>query len=99
MISPEAGLRCAGACEVRSPRWVIHHAELRIGNSVLEVGEAHGPYQPMLATFYMYVPDVDAVYRRALTAGAKSIQEPADQPYDRDAGVTDALSVVHRHDH
>jgi uncharacterized glyoxalase superfamily protein PhnB len=69
---------------------VIRHATLRIGNSAIEMGEAHGPYQPMPTNFYMYVPDVDAVYRTALAAGASSLNEPADQPYgDRTAGVTD----------
>jgi uncharacterized glyoxalase superfamily protein PhnB len=44
----------------------------------------------MASMFYLYVPDVDALYRRALAAGAKSLAEPADQPYgDRVAGVTD----------
>ncbi|HEX8837628.1 MAG TPA: VOC family protein [Candidatus Acidoferrum sp.] len=71
---------------------VIHHAEIRVGDSVVEMGEAHGPYQPMQSMFYLYVPDADSVYRRALAAGAKSVQEPADQPYgDRNAAVLDAL--------
>jgi PhnB protein len=75
-----------------SPDGVVQHAEIRVGDAVLEMGEAHGPYQPMQSMFYLYVPNVDAVYRKALAAGAKSIQEPADQPYgDRNAGVVDAL--------
>jgi PhnB protein len=73
-----------------APDGVIHHLMLKIGTSYMEMGEAHGPYQPMQSMFYMYVPDCDAVYQRALAAGAKSIQEPADQPYgDRTSGVTD----------
>lgn len=44
----------------------------------------------MPTRFYLYVPDVDATYHRALQAGAISISEPADQPYgDRLAGVAD----------
>jgi PhnB protein len=85
--------RAFGAQELAkyaSPDGVVHHAEIRVGDSVVEMGEAHGPYQPMQSMFYLYVPDCDAVYRRALAAGAKSIQEPADQPYgDRTSGVTD----------
>ena len=85
--------RAFGAQELgkyASPDGVVHHAELRVGDAVVEMGEAHGAYKPMQSMFYMYVPDCDAVYRRALAAGAKSIQEPADQPYgDRSAGVTD----------
>jgi PhnB protein len=75
-----------------SPDGVIHHLMLKIGTSYMEMGEAHGPYQPMQSMFYMYVPDCDAVYRRALAAGAKSMQEPADQPYgDRTSAVADAF--------
>lgn len=87
--------RAFGAQELAkyaSPDGVVHHAEIRVGDSVVEMGEANGPYQPMQSMFYMYVPDCDAVYKRALAAGAKSIQEPADQPYgDRNAGVTDSF--------
>jgi len=46
----------------------------------------------MPAQFYLYVPDADAAYRRALEAGAVSVTEPADQPYgDRNAGVKDVF--------
>ncbi|MGC2172154.1 MAG: VOC family protein [Candidatus Sulfotelmatobacter sp.] len=87
--------RAFGAREIAkyaSPDGVIHHAEIRVGDAVVEMGEAHGPYQPMQSMFYMYVPDCDAVYRRALAAGAKSLQEPADQFYgDRTAAVNDAF--------
>ncbi len=85
--------RAFGAQELgkyASPDGIVHHAEIRVGDSVVEMGEAHGPYQPMQSMFYVYVPDCDAVYKRALAAGAKSIQEPADQPYgDRTSGVSD----------
>lgn len=75
-----------------SPDGVVHHAVVKIGDSVLEMGEAHGKYEPMEAMFYLYVPDMDAVYRQALAAGATSFQEPTDQPYgDRNAGVKDAF--------
>jgi len=75
-----------------SPDGVVNHAEIRVGDSVVEMGEAHGKYQPMQSMFYVYVPDCDAVYHRALAAGAKSIQELTDHPYgDRSGGVTDAF--------
>ena len=87
--------RAFGAQEVAkyaSPDGVVHHAVVQVGDSVVEMGEAHGKYTPMEAMFYIYVPDMDAVYRRALTAGATSFQEPTDQPYgDRNAGVKDAF--------
>lgn len=87
--------RAFGAEEVAkyaSPDGVVNHAVIRVGDSVLEMGEAHDKYQPMPAMFYLYVPDMESVYRRALAAGAKSFQEPTDQPYgDRNAGVADAF--------
>lgn len=73
-----------------TPQGVIQHVTMKMGDSYLEMGEAHGPYQPMQSMFYLYVPNVDALYKRALEAGATSISEPADQPYgDRNGGVRD----------
>lgn len=74
----------------QSPDGVVHHAQVRIGDSFIGMGEAHGPYQPTPCTLHLYVPDTDSAYERALAAGAESIQAPADQPYgDRSAGVKD----------
>jgi uncharacterized glyoxalase superfamily protein PhnB len=74
----------------QSPDGVVHHAQVRIGDSLIGMGDAHGPYQPMPCTLHLYVPDADAAYERALRAGATSIQPPADQPYgDRSGGVQD----------
>ena len=43
-----------------------------------------------LNALHVYVPDADAVYRRALEAGAESLYEPEDKPYgERNAGVKD----------
>jgi len=87
--------RAFGAQEVAkyaSPDGVVHHAVVHVGDSVIEMGEAHGKYETMEAMFYLYVPDMEGVYRQALAAGATSFQEPTDQPYgDRNAGVKDAF--------
>lgn len=69
------------------------HAEVRIGNSMVMIGGG-GAWkgEPSPATLYLYIDDVDAVYTRALQAGATSISEPADQPYgDRLAGMKDSF--------
>ncbi len=72
------------------PEGTVVHAKVRLGNSILEMGEAHGEYQPMPSMFYMYVNNVDAAYERAIQVGAKSLSAPADQPYgDRNAAVED----------
>jgi PhnB protein len=68
----------------------IAHAELRIGNSIVELGEARTEYPAMPVALHYYVADVDAVYAKALEAGATSIMAPADHPYgERGAGVKD----------
>jgi uncharacterized glyoxalase superfamily protein PhnB len=73
-----------------SPDGVVQHAVIRMGDTMVEMGEAHGKYETMEAMFYVYVPNVDDVYRRAVAAGATSFQEPTEQPYgDRNAGVKD----------
>jgi len=68
--------RAFGAREIgkyASPEGVVHHAEIRVGDSVVEMGEAQGKYPPMPTMFYLYVPDCDTTYQRALQAGATSI--------------------------
>jgi PhnB protein len=75
---------------MRRPDGTIQHAEVRIGDSVVMLGEANGRWTPRPSTLYLYVNDTDATYRRALEAGAASLMEPANQFYgDRNAGVQD----------
>jgi PhnB protein len=75
-----------------TPDGVIQHVTMKIGSSYVEMGEAQGPYQPMQSMFYLYVPNCDDVYRRAVAAGGKSIMEPTDHPYgDRSGAVQDAF--------
>jgi len=74
------------------PGGVIGHAEVKIGDSPIMMGEPdpNGPYAPRPCNLYLYVPDVDAVYARAIAAGGKSLREPTDEFYgDRGAGVED----------
>jgi uncharacterized glyoxalase superfamily protein PhnB len=68
----------------------VMHAQVRIGDSVVMMGEPRGDWQPIPGSLYLYVHDTDATYRRALAAGGTSLMEPADQFYgDRNAGVKD----------
>lgn len=71
----------------------IMHAEVKIGNSIVMMGEPQGEFKsmPMPSMLYVYVNDVDDAYKRALQAGATSVMAPADQFYgDRNGGVKDA---------
>ncbi len=71
-------------------------AEMRIGDSVIMVSEA-GEREIFPGFLYIYVDDADAVYRRALGAGAISVEEPWDTPYgDRRATVRDAFRNLYQ---
>jgi uncharacterized glyoxalase superfamily protein PhnB len=64
-------------------------AQMRIGDSMVMVS-ATGPRRATSAFLHLYVEDADAVYRRAMDAGAQSLEEPLDVPYgDRRAMVKD----------
>ena len=64
-------------------------AQLRIGDSLVMVSES-GPREATEAFLYLYVEDADATYRRAIAAGATSLEAPDDMPYgDRRAMVRD----------
>src|SRR5687768_1762356 len=74
---------------------MIMHAKVQIGDSVIELGEARYPTQPLPSAIYLYVDDVDATYEQALNAGGISMLEPTDQPYgDRSAWVKDPFDNV-----
>jgi len=85
--------RAFGAQELlahRGPDGVIQHAEVKIGDSIVMMGQGGSEYTPRPSTIYLYVPEVDSVYQAALSAGGKSLREPADQFYgDRNASVED----------
>ncbi len=69
----------------------VLHAAIRIGDSVIEMGEASEESPPRPGSLHMYVKDADAVYAHALAAGATSLREPADQFYrHREASTMDA---------
>jgi PhnB protein len=68
------------------------HCELRIGDSMLMLGGGipgvthGGPFSPRLMGLHVYVGDADAVFQRAIDAGAESLGAPADRPYGERAG-------------
>ncbi len=62
----------------------IMHAECRIGDTVLMMGEADGP--PV--TLHVYVDDPDAAFDRAVAAGAEVIEAMTEKgDGDRRGGV------------
>jgi uncharacterized glyoxalase superfamily protein PhnB len=68
-----------GAERLRSypnPDGSLAHAEVRVGDTVVMLSDGSGGWPPLPCHVHVYVEDVDAVYRRALEAGAEPIQPP-----------------------
>ncbi len=69
-------------------------AIVTIGDSKLMISDA-GVRAPAPAFLYVYVADADATHRRAVDAGARSIEPPFDTPYgDRRAMIEDRWGNV-----
>lgn len=69
----------------------LMHAEVRIEDTVVMLADAGGDWPSIPANVHIYVADVDATYRRALEAGATSVQEPVKkEDEDKRGGVKDA---------
>jgi PhnB protein len=72
------------------PDGTIAHAEIEIGGSVIMIGDENWPggHEPSPTTLggspvalFVYVEDVDYVFKRALETGAVAVQEPEDHFY------------------
>ena len=81
-------------CE-RTPTGAVMHAEIRIGDSLIMIGQASEQWKALGAALYVWIPNVDEVYAKALNAGATSQSAPEDKPYGhRNAGVVDANGIT-----
>ncbi len=97
LIVPEAGrlidfmVSAFGAKEqfrVQRPGGnLIMHAEVKIGDSVIEMADANPQFPPTPATLIVRVDDVDAAFRRAVEAGATVIEPVANQESGARGGV------------
>ena len=74
------------------PDGSLMHAEVAVGNGVIETADANQQFPPLPMEIHHYVDNADSTYARALEAGATSLYSPMDQPYgDREGGVKDAF--------
>lgn len=73
-----------------NPDGSIMHAEVQIDDTVVMIADGSEQFPAFPIWMHVYVPDVDATYRRALEAGGISVQEPQQQgDPDRRGGVKD----------
>lgn len=87
--------RVFGAAELRrfsDDGGKVRHAEVRIDDTVIMIADPVPPDWPSVESHvHVYVPDVDDTYRRALAAGATSVQEPVQKgDEDKRGGIKDA---------
>lgn len=68
---------------------MIGHCEARISGGTIMFSQSRDQWKPATGNMFVYVPDADSVYRKALDAGAASVMEMADQDYGRSGGFTD----------
>ena len=74
------------------PTGRIVHAEVTLGDSIVQLSDAIGDWKSVQVPLLLYVTDTDSTYRRGLEAGATSLREPMDAFYgNRTAGVKDSL--------
>ena len=66
------------------PDGKIRHAEVRIDDTVVMIADAIRDYRAFPAWLHVYVPDVEATYKKALAAGGVPVQEPLRKEGDPD---------------
>lgn len=68
----------------------IVHATIHIRDSAVMLSEFSEKYPTFPAMMYIYVEDVDSVYKKGIDAGGISLREPTDEFYgDRSCGLKD----------
>ncbi len=79
----------------RNSDHAVMHAEIKVGDSLIMVGQAREQWKALNAALYLWLENVDEAYRNALAAGARSQFEPEDKPYGhRMAGVVDPCGIT-----
>lgn len=72
----------------------VVHAEVKIGDSTLMMGQANEIWNVNNAGMFIYVKDADVAFNHALKYGAESILELEDKEYGRSGGVKDPFGNI-----
>lgn len=87
-----------------APDGSVVHGEVKVGDSVIMIGQAREASQARKTMVYLYMEDCDAYFKRAVDSGAKVVSELEDQFYgDRHGAVEDSNGnqwyiVTHKED-
>ncbi|WP_152397951.1 VOC family protein [Paenibacillus cellulositrophicus] len=80
---------------VYNPDGAIGHAEVRIGDSKILMFDAAPEWPPFPSLIRLYVNDSDAMYARAIKAGAVSMTEPTTMAWgERGGRVVDPFGNI-----
>jgi PhnB protein len=72
----------------------VMHAEIILNGSTIMVTDETKDWTKQTANLFVYVPNADETYKKALENGATNLMELSDQDYGRTCGVTDPFGNV-----
>lgn len=83
-------------CRLGRPNGAVMHMEMRVGDSMIMMGEPNEEFGAMPSSIYLYVEDCDAVYDRAIKAGGVSVMPVTDMHHagERYGGVKDPTGNI-----
>jgi PhnB protein len=77
------------------PDGSLMNAQMKIGDSIIMIGERGSAFPAVICSTHLYVRNVDDIYARCLKLGAISVSEPKSFSYgDRTAGIKDVAGNI-----
>ena len=70
------------------PDGTFMHAEMQIDDSVIMLDNSSDEYPPVQLVIYVYVPYVDEVFKKAISAGCEIVEQPKERDGDPDRRTT-----------
>jgi PhnB protein len=80
--------------KIREDGKTVIHSEITIGGSTIMFTDATEEWKPQTANLFVYVPNADETYKKALDQGAVTLMRLSNQDYGRTCGVTDPFGNV-----
>jgi PhnB protein len=72
----------------------VQHAEITIHTSTIMVTDETKDWEVQTANLFVYVPNADESFKKAIEEGAKVLMELSDKDYGRTCGVTDPFGNI-----
>ncbi len=70
------------------PDGTIMHAEIKIDDSVIMLGDSSDKFPPVPLVMHVYVPNVDETFKNAIDAGCEIVEQPKERDGDPDRRAT-----------